>query len=319
VKKYLMRKRTTPLTYITVRELSTFISIMRMRKSDIKFVRTSSVGVSMDCDWDSRCKMSEFHTNDENNTDTDATSTGTAFHKVLEDSQGRRFPHELQFVDFLKTFEDPRYGYMREFHCSNGKTYVVCAHFDDLQVTMGDIVSDMEYKTTSETNFDFVKHWKFPIAKLQTCVYVWVIDSYLPRINDLLEARLQDLHYRMDTVHGTTYYNSSTFQVLGYPLKVYYDEQRVEKDLDRVFCMLEDWRLCIFPHPFKCYRCARTRKATCPNPAKCSTCARNPAVNKKISAFNCEDCKKPEDVVKALEEEDLKRSKEHQGTSSEAT
>jgi hypothetical protein len=292
--KIFMRKRTTPLTYITAENLAVVCALLDgkagkvLMRKEPQDVRTSAMASVYDCDFGAVFKMLDFHTNEENNTDTDATAIGTAFHKVLEESQGRRFPHEQFFVEKLKQFEDPKRGLVRVFECSNGKRYNICAHPDDLQVGIDDVISNMEYKTCSIKDFAFIVRWKFPCAKFQSCIYTWVWSSFLPQINQMTDVRERDVHYRVNECHGVTYYDPDTFHELGYPLKVYYDEQRVVKDMDRALCLLENWELCIAPNPFKCQRCARDVKTKCPNPLKCGEHSNTPC----FRYYNREDKQK---------------------------
>lgn len=242
---------------------------LRLRKPDNNLptffperLRGSTIGLSMWCDFDCLDKINSPQIPDELSEETDATATGTIEHKVLEESQGRRFPFETDLIDKLNAKMDPQLGFVRDFRGTK-----ITVHPDDLQVTPARRVSVIEYKTTAVyvakdktweqaalELFDFVTRWKFPMARLQTQVYAWVLDPILA-----------DLGYTIDYKHCVIYYDSQTFRLLGYPLIADYNPIIVESNLARIFDFIADPSKCIAPALFKCRRCAKVKREKCPH------------------------------------------------------
>jgi hypothetical protein len=230
-------------------------------------LRASSLAQSYWCDHQTRIRIleqNEANTTDDTSEETDATAKGTIMHKVLEESQGRRFPHELELMHKLESYNDEVLGFTRKI--DDTTIYAdITAHPDDIQVLPSRRVAFIEYKTTHVNHvkdntpeqdniaaYDFISRWKAPMAKFQSCVYSWVF-----------EPILYDLGYCLDDKNAIVYYNSDTFAQLGPSIIADYNQYATLSQIQRIMSYLQDETLCIDPHPFKCRFCMKIVRCKC--------------------------------------------------------
>lgn len=180
---------------------------------------------------------------------------GTMMHKVLEESMGRRFPWEEQFMEKLQTLQNPELGFTRNV----STTTIYCdltTHPDDLQITPDFMVSVIENKTVEmrdPNNPDtyFIERFKLPMAKFQSQVYSYVLE---PIVNKLGAV--------MNRYNAVQYWDRNTFKLVKwYPVE-YYPVQTRENIL-RALGAIKDPTLVIKPQAWKCRCCFKEHKELC--------------------------------------------------------
>lgn len=222
-------------------------------------LRASILAYTYWCDFGALVKLQQPRKPDDESEETDATAIGTAFHKVLEESQGRRFPYEAEFMEQIEKYRKRDVGWTREFKGVSDCKFVISGHPDDFQVLPSRRVAHVEYKTTKTQykadgtpKLEFIERFKLCMARFQVQIYTWI-----------MEPIYAELGYYADAVHAVAYYDSGNFK----HLKTYcveYRSQNVEADLTRIVNIIKNPEFCIAPKKFKCKMCYPELKTKCP-------------------------------------------------------
>lgn len=181
---------------------------------------------------------------------TEAMETGTAFHKILEESMGRRFPWEERFMDELQKEQDPILGFKLKLY--NSTIYHnITGHPDDIQITIDRIVSIVEHKTTKNPSQYMIERYKLPIAKFQCQVYALILEPIVQKLGGV-----------MNRFHAVCYWSSKTFEHIG-TYKVPYYPKQVRENVLRVIRSLRKRSEVIAPREWKCKYCSKEHKELC--------------------------------------------------------
>jgi hypothetical protein len=180
---------------------------------------------------------------------------GTMLHKVLEESMGRRFPWEEEFMELLGKHNNAELGFTRKIE----DTELYCdltTHPDDLQIFPDFLVSVIENKTIEArdpVNPDkyFIERFKLPLAKFQSQIYSFV-----------LEPIVQELAGVMNRYNAVQYWDRNTFRLVGWWRVEYYPHQ-TEENILRALHAIKDPKLVIKPQPWKCRCCFKEHKELC--------------------------------------------------------
>lgn len=190
----------------------------------------------------------------------DILDTGTAIHAVLEESMGRRFPYEEEFIDLLKTYQHETLGFTRTIRDVN----ILCTisgHQDDLQITPDFSVSVIENKTIeipkwpadgSVPNMYFVEKFKIPIAKYQSQIYSWILEPIVQKEGGYMHG-----------YNAIQYWDRPTAKfVKWYPVR--YDAAAVQEQILQALKACSDPSLVIRPKVgWKCKSCPEAHKKVC--------------------------------------------------------
>jgi len=218
-------------------------------------IRTSNLATWFYCAERCRHIIMKMVASDEAN---EYTETGTIFHKILEESMGRRFPWEIRVWEYLKKKEDKKLGLTRKIIVDDIEV-TLSGHVDDIQVTRDFAVSVIENKTidaqynkkTGKPNLWFVERFKLPIAKFQSQIYSIILEPYI-----------HDFGGCMNNVNAIQYWDRGTF--------------RFVKDYQAIFNALETRSIIensvrafynpekiIPPKTWKCKKCPEKHKEVC--------------------------------------------------------
>jgi len=183
---------------------------------------------------------------------TDATEGGTICHKVLEESMGRRFPWEDDFLRDLEKFQDPDLGFVRIIEGSK-IYYNLTGHQDDLQITPDRTVSIVENKFVLNPNLSFIQRYKFCMAEFQTQIYAWIFDPIVQQLGGV-----------MNRVHAVCFWNMNTFKHI-HTFQVIYQPAQTEENILRCIKAFENPELILKfpPREWKCKYCSPEHKELC--------------------------------------------------------
>jgi hypothetical protein len=180
----------------------------------------------------------------------DPCEVGTMMHKVLEESMGRRFPWEEEFMAKLAKYQDKELGFVRrildtEIYCD------LTGHPDDIQVTPAFCASIVENKSTANPEMWVIQKYKLPVAKFQSSIYSWILEPIYEQIGAVASR-----------VNAVNYWDSGTFRLLGWFPVEYYPAQ-TEQDIYRAVKATGDPSLIIKPQEWKCKKCPKAHKELC--------------------------------------------------------
>ena len=185
----------------------------------------------------------------------DVAEIGTIGHKILEESLGKRFPWENQFIDELAKYQDKDVGFMRDFE--DAKIYCnLSAHFDDLQITKDLIVSVVEHKFVMNANLYNIQRWKLCMASFQSQIYSWILQPIVEELGGI-----------MHRVNVACFWSLETFEHI-HDFDVEYKPVQTQENILRCVKAYEDPRLIIAPTEWKCRYCSQLHKELCQFEAK---------------------------------------------------
>jgi len=182
--------------------------------------------------------------------ESEAMDVGTIFHKVLEESMGRRFPWETEFFEELQEYQDPVLGFTRKV----GTTEIYCnltGHPDDLQITPDMIVSVIENKTVGNPSKYFIERYKLPVAKFQAQIYSFILEPITWEIGGL-----------MNRYNAIQYWHRENFKFISWYASPYYSEQ-TKLDILRALEAIRDPSKIIKCQEWKCRFCSEAHRKVC--------------------------------------------------------
>lgn len=210
-------------------------------------IRASTLAYTYWCDEQARLKILGLVPEEEEN---EAMFTGTAMHKVLEESCGRRFTWENDFMQKLEEEMDKNLGFVRK--AAGVDIYAdLSGHPDDLQILKDFTVSIVEYKTTANPNIDFIEHWKLPVSSFQVQIYCFILEPIIVKLGG-----------HVHRVHAVSYYNSKTFDHIQ-DFDSIWRPQETERTIRRALGMIANPCEAIAPASWKCRYCSEENKKVC--------------------------------------------------------
>lgn len=180
----------------------------------------------------------------------EALEVGTMLHKVIEETMGRRFPWEEEFMEKLAKFQDLELGFIRRI--GDTKVYSdLTGHPDDLQINPSFIVNIIENKTTHNPAPWAIEKYKLPVAKFQASIYSWIFEPIFEKLGATCSGS-----------NAAIFWNSKTFELIGWYHADYYPVQ-TEADIQRCYKAILDPSLIIPPKEWKCRYCPDNHKRIC--------------------------------------------------------
>jgi len=130
----------------------------------------------------------------------DAADEGTLIHKVLEDTMGRRFPWEEDFMKALEKYKDPLYGFARKVMSKGNETLIyadLTGHPDDFQITPDNVVAIVEHKTVgAKAGAWFIERYKLPMARFQSQLYSFILEPFVERLGGVMSRYNAVVYWR---------------------------------------------------------------------------------------------------------------------------
>jgi hypothetical protein len=201
----------------------------------------------------------------------DAAEIGTMLHQVLDESMGKRFPHEEEFLKELVKFKDPEFGFLRKVQAAKladtpmeSVIYAdLTGHPDDFQITPDLVVYIVEHKTVKGIPSDwFIQRYKLATARFQTQIYSFILEPFVNRLGGIM-GKVNAVIYWNQPKEGEVLKYFNTYRV------EYHAEETKEKILTAVRAfwnpeMIERFK----PQEWKCDKCLPEFKSKCQYTAK---------------------------------------------------